>query len=48
MLGTALFALGIVAAVAYFATDYVWLAAFAIAFLAYGIVILYQVGKSLS
>ena len=47
MYGTALFALGIVAAIASVATGSVWLAGAAAAFLVLGLVLLYQVGKSL-
>ncbi len=48
MCGTALFALGIMAAIAYLVTGSVWLVAAAVAFLLLGVVLLYQVGKSLS
>ena len=48
MSGTALFALGIMAAVASVATGSVWLVGAAVAFLVLGPVLLYQVGKSLS
>ena len=47
MYGTALFALGIVAAIASVAAGSVWLAGAAAAFLVLGLVLLYQVGKSL-
>ncbi len=48
MLGTALFALGIVATVAFAMTRSVWLAGAALVFLGRGVMLLYQVGKSLS
>jgi hypothetical protein len=48
MYGTALFALGIVVAVASVLTGSVWLVATAVASLLLGIVLLCQVGKSLS
>ena len=43
-----LFALGIVAAIAFVATGSVWLVGAAVVFLVPGVVMLYQVGKSLS
>ena len=48
MYGTALFALGIMAAIASVVTGSVWLVGTAVAFLLLGLVLLYQVGKSLS
>ena len=48
MYGTALFALGIMAAIASVVTGSVWLVGAAVAFLLLGLVLLYQVGKSLS
>jgi hypothetical protein len=48
MYGTALFALGIMAAIVSAVTGSVWLAGVAVAFLLLGLVLLYQVGKSLS
>jgi hypothetical protein len=48
MCGTALFALGIMAAVASVLTGSVWLVGAAVFFLLLGLVLLYQVGKSLS
>ena len=47
MYGTALFALGIMAAIASVATGSVWLVGAAAAFLVLGLVLLCQVGKSL-
>ena len=46
--GTALFALGAMAAIASVVTGSVWLVGAAVAFLLLGLVLLYQVGKSLS
>jgi len=43
-----LFALGIMAAIAFVATGSVWLVGAAVVFLLPGVVMLYQVGKSLS
>ena len=48
MQGTVLFALGIIAAIASVATGSVWLVGAAVIFLVAGVVMLYQVGKSLS
>ena len=48
MYGTALFALGIAAAIASVVTGSVWLVGAALAFLVLALVLLYQVGKSLS
>ena len=48
MYGTALLALGIMAAIAYVATGSVWLIGAAGALLMLGLVLLYQVGKYLS
>ena len=48
MYGTAFLALGITAAIAFVVTGSVWLAGAAAAFLVLGLVLLYQVGKSLS
>jgi general stress protein CsbA len=48
MYGTALFALGIAAAIAAVVTGSVWLVGAAVAFLVLGLVLLQQVGKSLS
>jgi general stress protein CsbA len=48
MLGTVLFALGIMAAITFVVTDSVWLVGAAVVFLVPGVVMLYQVGKSLS
>jgi hypothetical protein len=48
MYGTALFALGIVVAVASVLTGSVWLVGAAVASLLLALVLLYQVGKSLS
>lgn len=48
MYGTALFALGIMVAIASAVTGSVWLVGAAVAFLLLGVVLLYQVGKSLS
>ena len=48
MLGTVLFALGIMAAIASVAAGSVWLVVAALVFLVPGVVMLYQVGKSLS
>jgi hypothetical protein len=48
MYGTALFALGITAAIASVVTGSVWLVGAAVAFLVLGLLLLYQVGKSLS
>ena len=48
MHGTVLFALGIMAAIAFVATGSVWLVGAAVVFLVPGVVMLYQVGQSLS
>jgi hypothetical protein len=48
MYGTALFALGIMTAIAFVLTGSVWLVGAAVACLLLGLVLLYQVGKSLS
>jgi hypothetical protein len=48
MHGTLLFALGILAVVAYVATGSVWLIGAAVIFLVPGVVMLHRVGKSLS
>lgn len=48
MLGTVIFALGIVAVIASVAAGSVWLAGAAVIVSAAGVVLLYQVGKSLS
>jgi hypothetical protein len=48
MLGTVFFALGIIGAVLFVITGYVWMAVAALAVLVAGIVMLYQVGESLS
>lgn len=48
MLGTILFALGIIAAVLSVITGSVWVAGAAVAFLIPASIMLYQVGKSLS
>ena len=48
MYGTVLFALGIMAAIAYVVTGSAWLIGAAGALLLLGLVLLYQVGKSLS
>jgi len=48
MYGTALFALGIMAAIAFVVTGSGWLVGAAVAFLLLALVLLYQVGKSLS
>jgi hypothetical protein len=48
MYGTALFALGIIAAIASVVAGSVWLVGAAVAFLLLGLVLLYQVGRSLS
>lgn len=48
MYGTALFALGIMVAIASVVTGSAWLVGAAVAFLMLGVVLLYQVGKSLS
>lgn len=47
MCGTAFFALGIMAAIALVVTGSLWLAGAAVVFLVAGVVLLYQVGKSL-
>jgi hypothetical protein len=47
MLGTVLFAAGIMVAIAMAATCSVWLVGAAVIFLATGVVMLYRVGKSL-
>ena len=48
MHGTVLLALGVAAAIAFAATGSLWLIVAAVLFLVPGIVMLYQVGKSLS
>ena len=48
MLGTVLFALGILGALLFVITGSVWMGAAAVALLVPGIVMLYQVGKTLS
>ena len=48
MLGTVLFALGIIATIAFVATGSVWLVGGAVVLLVPGVVMLYQVGRSLS
>ena len=48
MQGTGLFALGVIAAIAYVATGSVWLAGAAVVFIVPGVVMLSRVGKSLS
>ena len=48
MYGTALFALGIMAAIASVVAGSVWLVGAAVTFLVLGLVLLYQVGRSLS
>jgi hypothetical protein len=48
MLGTVLFAIGIIAAVLAVSTGSVWMVAPAAVFLVPGILMLYQVGKSIS
>ena len=48
MQGTILLALGIIAAIAFAVTGSFWLIGAAVAFLVPGVVMLYQVGKSLS
>ena len=47
MLGTALFALGIVGAVVFVITGYGWVGVVAVAVFLLGVILLYQVGKSL-
>jgi hypothetical protein len=47
MLGTVIFALGIMTVVASVATGSVWLAGAAVILLVPGVMLLYQVGKSL-
>ena len=47
MLGTGLFALGIVAAILSVITNSVWMVVTAVALLVPGVFMLYQVGKSL-
>lgn len=47
MLGTVLFALGIIGAIAFAVTVSVWVGGTAVVFLVAGMVMLYQVGKSL-
>ena len=48
MLGTVIFALGIMAVIASVATGFVWLVGAAVIVFVAGVVLLYQVGKSLS
>ena len=48
MQGTVYLALGLIAAVAFVATGFVWLATAAVIFCVLGIFLLYRVGKSLS
>ncbi len=48
MYGTLLLAFGIIAAIAFAVTGSVWLIFAAVIFLVPGVVLLYQVGKSLS
>jgi hypothetical protein len=48
MLGTALFALGIIAGLFAVITGSVWMVAAAVVFLVPGILMLYQVGQSIS
>jgi hypothetical protein len=48
MLGTMIFALGIMAGIASVVTGSVWLVCAAVVFLLLGLVLLYQVGKFLS
>ena len=48
MLGTALFAIGIIVAVLSVIASSVWMAGAAVALLVPGVLMLYQVGKSLS
>lgn len=48
MIGTALFALGVIGAIAAAVTGSVWVVGAAVVFLAAGVTMLYQVGKSLS
>ena len=48
MVGTLLLALGIIAAIAFAVTSSFWLIGAAVIFLVPGVVMLYQVGKSLS
>ncbi len=48
MLGTVLLVLGIIAAIAFAATSALWLIGVAVALVALAVVMLYQVGKSLS
>ena len=48
MLGTTLFALGIIAMIAFIATGSVWLVGASVVLLVPGVVMLYRVGKSLS
>jgi hypothetical protein len=48
MLGTALFVLGIIGAIAFAVTGSVWVAGAAVVLLVAGVLMLYQVGKSLS
>jgi general stress protein CsbA len=47
MLGTVLFALGIIGAIAFAVTGSVWVVGAAVVFLVAGVLLLYQVGKSL-
>ena len=47
MCGTVLFALGIIGAIASAATGSVWVIVVAVVFLVAGVLMLYQVGKSL-
>lgn len=47
MQGTVLFALGIIGAIAFAVTGSVWVVAAAVVFLVAGVVLLYQVGRSL-
>ncbi len=48
MLGTVLFALGIIAIIAFAVTGSLWLVGVAVILLVPGVVMLYRVGKSLS
>ncbi len=47
MQGTLLFAFGILAAIGFAVTGYVWVIAASALFLIAGVILLYQVGKSL-
>jgi hypothetical protein len=47
MLGTTLFALGIIGAVVFLVMGYAWVGVVAVVVLLLGVILLYQVGKSL-